>query len=168
MFATGQSTTSATSTTFCTSIALSVVRNRNGPTMTCLKRKGKHNMEGMILTPTAMGSTPEKRNDCWGTPQKLFDWLGTVFDFKLDVCADDKNHKCAVYFTEAQDALKQIWPAGMVCKRLGKNREGGLRSSASCRLPRKQPGTDSLSVELSAMPKTYGTSLGPTTEVRSG
>lgn len=83
--------------------------------MTCLKRKGKHNMEGMILTPTAMGSTPEKRNDCWGTPQKLFDWLGTVFDFKLDVCADDKNHKCAVYFTEAQDALKQIWPAGMEC-----------------------------------------------------
>lgn len=38
--------------------------------------------------------------DDWGTPQDLFDALNKEFNFTLDPCADDNNHKCAKYYTE--------------------------------------------------------------------
>lgn len=63
----------------------------------------------MKLTVTAMGSTPDKRNDCWGTPQPLFDWFDEWFEFDIDVCASEANHKCPVYFTEEMDGLAQDW-----------------------------------------------------------
>lgn len=47
--------------------------------------------------------------DQWATPQDFFDRLNAVFDFKLDVCADAKNAKCARYFDEATDGLAQEW-----------------------------------------------------------
>lgn len=49
-------------------------------------------------------------SDSWGTPQWLYDFLDKSFGpFDLDPCADDKNAKCARYFTEADDGLKQTW-----------------------------------------------------------
>ncbi len=33
--------------------------------------------------------------DDWGTPQDLFDALNEEFNFTLDPCADNNNHKCA-------------------------------------------------------------------------
>lgn len=45
----------------------------------------------------------------WGTPQDLFDKLNNEFHFDLDAAADENNHKCEKYFTEADDALKQDW-----------------------------------------------------------
>lgn len=47
--------------------------------------------------------------DLWGTPIKLFEALDREFNFKVDVCADETNHKCPVYFDKAQDGLKQDW-----------------------------------------------------------
>ena len=32
--------------------------------------------------------------DDWGTPQDLFDALNEEFNFTLDPCADNNNHKC--------------------------------------------------------------------------
>lgn len=49
------------------------------------------------------------RTDNWETPQDFFDKLNRYFHFDLDVCADDKNHKCSKYFTREQDGLKQNW-----------------------------------------------------------
>ncbi len=37
--------------------------------------------------------------DDWGTPQDLFDALNEEFNFTLDPCADNNNHKCAKYYT---------------------------------------------------------------------
>ena len=45
----------------------------------------------------------------WATPQDFFDKLNDEFNFTLDPCADDFNHKCEKYYTEAQDGLKQDW-----------------------------------------------------------
>ena len=45
----------------------------------------------------------------WATPQKFFDQLDSEFHFTLDPCADETNHKCARYFTAADDGLKQSW-----------------------------------------------------------
>ena len=47
--------------------------------------------------------------DDWGTPQDLFDALNKEFNFTLDPCADNNNHKCAKYYTIEQDGLAQSW-----------------------------------------------------------
>lgn len=49
------------------------------------------------------------KTDDWETPQEFFDDLDKEFCFDLDACADEKNHKCAQYFTREQDGLKQDW-----------------------------------------------------------
>lgn len=45
----------------------------------------------------------------WGTPQFLYDWLNRQYQFKLDPCATDKNHKCDQYFTIADDGINKNW-----------------------------------------------------------
>ena len=47
--------------------------------------------------------------DAWETPQSFFRSLDEEFRFDLDVCATEKNAKCARYFTPEQDGLKQKW-----------------------------------------------------------
>ena len=44
------------------------------------------------------------RND-WRTPPELFRLLDMEFRFTLDAAADDENHLCEQYLTEAEDAL---------------------------------------------------------------
>lgn len=57
---------------------------------------------------TAFKEKPTQRID-WETPQALFDRLNSEFNFQTDVCANETNHKCARYFSPAQDGLKQEW-----------------------------------------------------------
>ncbi len=45
----------------------------------------------------------------WETPKELFDELNAEFDFTLDPCADEFNHKCKKYYTKEQDGLLQCW-----------------------------------------------------------
>lgn len=52
------------------------------------------------------------KTDDWATPQEFFDDLNREFGFTLDPCADDHNHKCAKYYTRAQDGLSQDWGGG--------------------------------------------------------
>ena len=49
------------------------------------------------------------KSDDWATPQDFYDNLNREFHFDLDPCADDRNHKCDLYFTREQDGLKQNW-----------------------------------------------------------
>ena len=48
-------------------------------------------------------------SDEWATPQNLFDEMNNEFNFDLDVCATDENHKCPEYYTKEQDGLSQNW-----------------------------------------------------------
>lgn len=47
--------------------------------------------------------------DEWATPAHVFKALDKEFNFDIDVCADESNHKCAHYFSKEQDGLKQDW-----------------------------------------------------------
>lgn len=49
------------------------------------------------------------KSEEWGTPQEFFDKLNEEFNFTLDPCADDNNHKCTKYYTEEQDGLSKSW-----------------------------------------------------------
>lgn len=49
------------------------------------------------------------KTDEWSTPQDLFDRLNEEFHFDLDVCANETNHKCALYYDRKQDGLKMPW-----------------------------------------------------------
>lgn len=52
--------------------------------------------------------------DQWATPQAFFDRLNAEFNFTLDPCADDTNHKCDLYFTKEDNGLAQDWRAHTV------------------------------------------------------
>lgn len=53
-------------------------------------------------------------SDNWATPQYFFDALDAEFKFTLDACADAENHKCARYFSAADDGLSQQWAPATV------------------------------------------------------
>ena len=55
------------------------------------------------------------KSDNWETPQYLFDELNNEFNFDLDVCASDLNHKCDKYFTIEDDGLAQKWNGVVWC-----------------------------------------------------
>jgi phage N-6-adenine-methyltransferase len=54
------------------------------------------------------------KTDLWSTPQDLFDELNKEFHFTLDACANEENHKCDQYFSEADDGLAQCWKGEIV------------------------------------------------------
>ena len=67
------------------------------------------------------------KTDKWSTPQSFFDELDKEFNFTLDPCADEFNHKCKKYFTEEQDGLIQDWSGETVfCNPPYGNKETGL------------------------------------------
>lgn len=47
--------------------------------------------------------------DNWPTPINLFRQLDAEFNFNLDPCASDDNHKCARYFTIKDNGLSKKW-----------------------------------------------------------
>ena len=49
------------------------------------------------------------KTDDWATPKDFFEELNKEFDFNLDPCSSDLNHKCAKYYTKADDGLSQNW-----------------------------------------------------------
>lgn len=54
------------------------------------------------------------KTDEWSTPQDLFDKLDDEFHFDLDVCANESNHKCALYYDRKQDGLAMPWNGHVV------------------------------------------------------
>ena len=56
-----------------------------------------------------------KDSDSYGTPPWLFSFLDKKYNFNLDVCASDLNHKCDKYFTINDNALKQDWAQYKTC-----------------------------------------------------
>jgi len=77
----------------------------------------------------------------WETPQKLFDELDAEFHFTLDAAASDENHKCARYFTQNDDGLRQNWEGETVfCNPPYGNKETGLWTE-KCYREGQKPGT---------------------------
>lgn len=48
-------------------------------------------------------------SDEWATPQWLFDELNEEFDFTLDPCATEENHKVSNYLTKYDNSLAISW-----------------------------------------------------------
>lgn len=55
------------------------------------------------------GAALTSNKDDWETPQALFEKLNKKYNFTLDPCANDLNHKCDKYYTVKEDGLKQDW-----------------------------------------------------------
>lgn len=49
------------------------------------------------------------KSDEWETPQNLFDKLNKEYNFTLDPCCTDDNHKCEKYYTLKDDGLSKDW-----------------------------------------------------------
>ena len=47
------------------------------------------------------------KTDLRATPQDFYDKLDDEFNFTLDPCANEENHKCDKYYTKEQDGLAQ-------------------------------------------------------------
>ena len=48
--------------------------------------------------------------DLWATPQDFFDQQNLAYGpFDIDVCADETNAKCPVYFDKSANGLSQNW-----------------------------------------------------------
>ena len=45
----------------------------------------------------------------WNTPESLFIELNEEFNFNLDPCSTDNNHKCDLYYTIKDDGLSKSW-----------------------------------------------------------
>jgi site-specific DNA-methyltransferase (adenine-specific) len=45
----------------------------------------------------------------WGTPQELYDELNKEFNFTLDPCSTEQNHKCEKFYTQEDDGLSKSW-----------------------------------------------------------
>jgi len=45
----------------------------------------------------------------WATPTPTYTVLEAEFQFNLDPCATDTNHKCPDYYTKADDGLSKDW-----------------------------------------------------------
>lgn len=50
-----------------------------------------------------------RKKDDWGTPDYIYLPLHAEFDFDLDPCSDDENHKCKNYLTIADNGLNYPW-----------------------------------------------------------
>ena len=48
-------------------------------------------------------------NQEYETPDSLFQKINAIYNFTLDVCADECNHKCDTYFSKEDDSLNQTW-----------------------------------------------------------
>lgn len=71
---------------------------------------------GASDNPAVLGGVRAKNNGRyngdgrhWQTPPEVFDPLHEEFGFTLDPCATPESAKCANFFTEEQDGLKQDW-----------------------------------------------------------
>lgn len=54
------------------------------------------------------GLMTSKSNE-WYTPQKLFDYLNSMYGFTLDPCATKQSAKCKKYYTIEDNGLMKDW-----------------------------------------------------------
>ena len=50
----------------------------------------------------------------WETPQDFYDELNKEFNFTLDPCCQEYNHKCEKYYTSEMDGFNKSWKGEVV------------------------------------------------------
>ena len=55
------------------------------------------------------------KSEDWETPIDFFEKLNNEFNFDLDPCANEYNHKCDRFFTKKQNGLIQNWDGRVFC-----------------------------------------------------
>ena len=50
--------------------------------------------------------------DEWATPIKFYEELNKKYNFTLDPCSNESNHKCSKYYTKQDDGLSKKWGGG--------------------------------------------------------
>lgn len=70
-------------------------------------------------------------SDEWATPQNIFDSLNEEFNFNLDPCATESNHKCDLFYTKENDGLSQKWggTGSFVTRHIATSRHGSKNHS---------------------------------------
>lgn len=53
--------------------------------------------------------TPPKEKDYWQTPQYIFDWMNSIFDFDVDLAANIGNAKCPKFISKTTNSLIVDW-----------------------------------------------------------
>ena len=48
-------------------------------------------------------------SDEWSTPEEIYNELDKEFNFNLDPCSTDDNHKTEDYYTAADNGLLKSW-----------------------------------------------------------
>lgn len=56
------------------------------------------------------------KSDEWATPDDVFEQLNQEFDFNLDPCATEENHKCNLFFTQKDNGLYKNWGVQSLCQ----------------------------------------------------
>lgn len=51
----------------------------------------------------------QSNSDEWETPQHIFDLFDSEFNFNLDACASEDNHKCEAFYSKADNGLEKDW-----------------------------------------------------------
>ena len=61
-------------------------------------------------------------NDNWETQNYIYDWIQSQLKFQmiLDLAANDRNHKCNIYITKENNALKRNWVEGHAIVKLAR------------------------------------------------
>ena len=76
------------------------------------KRKSNRRIEDQNLIERGRNMNKihySSKQDDWETPNKLFDWLRSIFPIDLDVCADKDNAKTKRFISAEQNALALEW-----------------------------------------------------------
>ena len=68
-----------------------------------------NNSKPQRVAPKRSSALFSSKSDNWPTPMEFFQKYDKLYNFTLDVCASNDNHKCARYFTVAENGLEQDW-----------------------------------------------------------
>lgn len=63
---------------------------------------------GLMTDPNCI-TIDKNTNSEWETPQYVYNYFNKIYNFNLDVCANNDNHKCNFYYDLKLDALKLPW-----------------------------------------------------------
>ncbi len=63
----------------------------------------------MIVNTELAKSKGHANSDLWETPDYIFKPLNDEFNFTLDPCCTEQNHKCPNFFTDKENGLLQPW-----------------------------------------------------------
>lgn len=71
-------------------------------------------MEAEVVHMTVYNTRTENSKDNWSTPWYFYELLCEKWDFTLDPCASDENHKCDKYYTIEDNGYLQSWKGEVV------------------------------------------------------